>query len=46
MPNTIAFNARKRGFAAGSYRLTVRATDSAGKRSSPRSVRFRVARRS
>ncbi len=25
--NTISFNARKRGFAAGSYRLTVRATD-------------------
>ncbi|MGZ8481970.1 MAG: hypothetical protein ACXWWO_05890, partial [Candidatus Limnocylindria bacterium] len=45
-PNTISFNARRRGFAPGRYRLTVRATDLSGKRSSPSSVRFQVASRS
>ena len=43
--NRVSFNARRRGFAPGSYRLTVRATDSSGKRSAPVSLRFRVAAR-
>ena len=40
--NSATFNARKRGFRAGSYRLTAVATDSSGKRSASVRAGFRV----
>ena len=44
--NAVFFNARRRGFRTGSYRLTVVATDVAGQRSAPAHARFRVVARS
>ena len=43
--NTISFDARKRGFRAGEYRLIARARDSTGKRSATVKARFRVVAR-
>ena len=40
--NSTTFNARRRGFRAGSYRLTALARDSAGKRSAAVRASFRV----
>jgi hypothetical protein len=40
--NAIRFDARARGFPAGTYRLTARATDPSGRRSAPVRATFRV----
>jgi hypothetical protein len=44
-PNRATFNARRRGFRAGSYRLAAVATDSSGKRSATVRLGFKVVAR-
>jgi hypothetical protein len=41
-PNGVTFNARRRGFKVGRYRLTAVATDPSGKRSASVRAGFRV----